>query len=87
MDAVALVRFKDLKSGAVHEAGEVFETSPEHLAKLNESRYGKLAEAVEHQEEPKQDDQEEQKQDEEEPKQDESGAERPERRVRRKAAR
>lgn len=79
MDAVALVRFKDLKSGAVHEAGEVFETSPEHLAELNASRYGKLAEAVEHREEPKQD--------EEEPKQDESGAERPERRVRRKAAR
>lgn len=38
------MRFRDLKSGIMHEAGEVFETSPERLAEFKGSKYGVLAE-------------------------------------------
>lgn len=47
MECVCLRDFRDLKSGKSLKAGDSFEATPQRLAEINGTKYGKLAQAVE----------------------------------------
>lgn len=46
MIARCIIRFRDLKTGEMREAGETFETTTERLSEINSTAYGRLAEEV-----------------------------------------